>query len=336
MKLYCGIDLHSNNHLICLIDQDDTIIVQKRLPNSLEATLELLMPYHDKISGVAVESTYNWYWLVDGLMAHGFHVHLVNTAAVKQYDGLKYSGDRQDAFFLARLMRLGILPTGYIYPKEIRPIRDLLRRRCSLVKQSTAITNSLGCQIARELGVQFSVNELRKANYQLPFAKDSYAYAMAQSSLCIYSTIQAQIDSLEAMVLTAYRGSDDYQLICTIKGVGKILGLTIALETGNIQRFKDVGNYASYCRCVQSIRNSNHKKKGTGNRRAGNKYLAWAYSEAAHFIIRFNPQAERFYQRKKAKRNGYVALNAVAHKIARAVYYLLKNGDEFDIDRAFG
>ena len=123
MSHYCGIDLHSNNHFVVVIDDEDKRIVEKRLPNDLSLTLKVLSSYRESLRGIAVESTFNWYWLVDGLQAHGYEVELVNTLAVKQYDGLKYSGDRHDAFHLAHLMRLGILPTGYIYPKEQRAVR---------------------------------------------------------------------------------------------------------------------------------------------------------------------------------------------------------------------
>ena len=120
MSHYCGIDLHSNNHVVVVIDERDKRVFDKRLNNDLSATLNVLAPYRETLKGIAVESTFNWYWLVDGLQDNGFGVQLVNTAAVKQYDGLKYSGDHQEAFHLAHLMRLGILPTGYIYPKETK------------------------------------------------------------------------------------------------------------------------------------------------------------------------------------------------------------------------
>ncbi len=106
MALYCGIDLHSNNHVVVVIDEEDRRIVEKRLPNDLAATRHLLEPYRSNLAGLVVESTFNWYWLVDGLMDAGYSVRLANTAAIKQYDGLKHAEDRYDAFFLAHLLRL--------------------------------------------------------------------------------------------------------------------------------------------------------------------------------------------------------------------------------------
>ncbi|KZN53869.1 IS110 family transposase [Pseudoalteromonas luteoviolacea] len=134
MALYCGIDLHSNNHVIVINDENDKTVFSKRIANDISLSLECLRPFQKQLVGVAIESTFNWYWLVDGLVENGFNMLLVNTAAVKQYEGLKYSDDFKDAFHLAHLMRLGILPTGYIYPKEQRAVRDMLRRRMQLVQ----------------------------------------------------------------------------------------------------------------------------------------------------------------------------------------------------------
>jgi transposase len=128
MTLYCGNDLHSNNHVVVVIDENDKRLFERRLPNDLATTLEVLRPFKVELQAVAVESTFNWYWLVDGLQDAGFCLRLVNTAAVEQYEGLKYSDDHHDAFWLAHLMRLGILSTGYINPKEQRAVRDLRRR----------------------------------------------------------------------------------------------------------------------------------------------------------------------------------------------------------------
>jgi hypothetical protein len=118
MKLYGAIDLHSNNNVTVLTDETDKVVYQKRLTNHLPLILEQLSPYASTIEGIVVESTYNWYWLVDGLMDKGHRVHLANTAAIQQYEGLKYTDDDSDARWLAHLFRLGVLPEGYIYPRR--------------------------------------------------------------------------------------------------------------------------------------------------------------------------------------------------------------------------
>lgn len=335
MSLYCGIDLHSNNHVAVVIDEEDRRIVEKRLPNELTSTLKLLGPYREQLVGIVVESTFNWYWLVDGLMEAGFAVRLANAAAIKQYEGLKHTEDHYDAFFLAHLLRLGILPTGHIYPKDARLVRDLMRRRLSLVRSAARQPISVQSQIWRSTGVRISSNQLRRPDFVLPL-KEPHATLPAASGLTIYHALQREIARLEEAVLKAARLRPEFEVLKTIKGVGPILGLTIMLETGDIHRFAEVGNYSSYCRCVKTERLSNGKRKGEGNRKAGNKYLSWAFSEAAHFCVRFEPLAKRFYDRKKAKTNGIVAIRATAHKLARAAYYMLKDQEAFDAKRLFG
>jgi len=334
MSHYCGIDLHSNNHLVVVIDEEDKRVFEKRLNNDLSLTLDALSPFQESLQGIAVESTFNWYWLVDGLQEHGYNLQLVNTAAVKQYDGLKYSGDRHDAFHLAHLMRLGILPTGYIYPKEQRAIRDLLRRRLFLVRTASSQLISVQSQIWRSTGLRIKSADLRKADIVVP-PVDDYTHQAVQAGLSVYQSIQREIDGLEQTAHQAVKLTDAFQLLLTVTGIGKILGLTIMLETGTIERFAGPGNFASYCRCVDSTRMSNGKKKGEGNAKAGNKYLSWAFSEAAHFAVRFEPLAQRFYERKKARTNGIIAIRAVARKLARATWMMLKHQVPYDAKLMF-
>jgi len=334
MPHYCGIDLHSNNHVVVVTDEEDKRVFEKRLSNDLSLTLKALCPYRETLKGIAVESTFNWYWLVDGLQAHGYNLQLVNTAAVKQYDGLKYSGDHHDAFHLAHLMRLGILPTGYIYPKEQRAIRDLLRRRLSLVRTASTQLISVQSQIWRSTGLRIKSAELRKLEFAPPRV-DDYTRQAIHAGLAVYQAVQREIDALENSAHQAVKLTDAFEILQTITGIGKILGLTIWLETGDIHRFAGPGNFASYCRCVDSTRTSNGKKKGEGNAKAGNKYLSWAFCEAAHFAVRFEPLAQRFYERKKAKTNGIIAIRAVARKLARATWMMLKHHVPYDAKLMF-
>ncbi|MCP5019822.1 MAG: IS110 family transposase [Ketobacter sp.] len=307
---------------------------EKRISNDLSLTLKALSPYQESLQGIAVESTFNWYWLVDGLQEHGYDLRLVNTAAVRQYDGLKYSDDHHDAFHLAHLMRLGILPTGYIYPKEQRAIRDLLRRRLSLVRTASTQLISVQSQIWRSTGHRIKSADLRKPDFISPRV-DDYTLLAVHAGLAVYQTIQREIDVLEKSAYQSVKLTDAFKILQTITGIGKILGLTIMLETGTIERFASAGNFASYCRCVDSKRTSNGKKKGEGNAKAGNKYLCWAFSEAAHFAVRFEPLAQRFYERKKAKTNGIIAIRAVARKLARATWMMLKHQVPYDAKLMF-
>ena len=334
MQHYCGIDLHSNNHVVVVIDEHDKRLYERRLANDLTLTLQALAPYKATLQGVAVESTFNWYWLVDGLHASGYHMALVNTLAVQQYNGLKYSDDVHDAFWLAHLMRLGILPTGYIYPKAQRAVRDLLRRRAFLVRMASSQQVSIQNQIWRSTGLRVSCNSIRKADFK-PELLEGYTRQAADAGLMVLHTLQEEIQKLEHSALKAVGLSDDFRILRTIKGIGPILGLTIMLEVGDINRFPGPGQFASYSRCVDSRRMSNGKKKGSGNAKAGNKYLSWAFSEAAHFAVRFEPLAQRFYERKKARTNGIIAIRAIARKLARATWMMLKHQTPYEAKLMF-
>jgi transposase len=338
MPLYGGIDLHANNSVVVLLDEQDQMVYQQRLSNHLPTILERLAPYQADLKGVVVESTYNWYWLVDGLMEADYRVHLANPAAMQQYSGLKYTDDYSDARWLAHLLRLGVLPEGYIYPKAERAVRDALRKRSHLVRQQTANVLSLQNIIVRNTGVRLSakrIHALTTAELQgmLPEADQVLAVT---SSLAVLDCLRQQIKTLEKAVMKRLQHSPAYEQLLTVDGIGAILAQTIVLETGNIGRFPTVGNYASYCRCVKSTKISNGKRKGQGNVKNGNPYLAWAYMEAAQFAVRFSPSVQRFYQRKQAKSHLMVARKAVAHKLSRACYYIMRDLVPFDVHKAFG
>jgi transposase len=334
---YCGIDLHSNNSVVVVSDEQDRVVLHKRLPNDLEQIVAALTPYREELAGVVVESTYNWYFLVDGLMDVRYRVHLANTTAIKKYEGLKYSGDFADAAYLAQLLRLGLLPEGYIYPREARGARDLSRKRMQLVRYRTAQILAIENIMARQTGGRMSSNRVKQLTAEqvdgLGFAPDM-ALAL-QANRAVSETLQQQIEVLEKRLEERVKLRQEYRLLKSVPGIGETLATTIMLETGTVERFASVGNFSSYCRCVDSLRESNGKKKGEGNAKNGNKYLAWAFVEAANFARRYCPQAKRFYERKKRKTNGIVAIKALAHKLARACYHILREQKSFDVKRCF-
>jgi transposase len=324
--------------MVTVIDEKDRVVCERRLPNELSVILGHLASYRERIQAVAVESACNWYWLVDGLMEAGYEVRLVNTAAVKIYDGMKYTGDEHDARHLAHLLRLGILPTGYIYPKAERSVRDLLRKRGQLVRCRTAQLLSIENLVTRNCGKRISPEEIRALDDEqfLRLCNGDVSRSLAiQSNRTVLKCLDEQAALLEKAVLAQAKMKPAFEKILTITGIGKILGMTIMYETGTLDRFKKVGCFASYARCVDSQRFSNGKKKGSGNSKNGNKYLPWAFVEAAHHAARHSEKIRQFYQRKKAKRNTTVAIKAVAHKLARACFYVLKDQVPFDVDRAF-
>ena len=337
VKLYGGVDLHSTNSWIGIIDKKEKRIFTKKIPNELPEILHVLKPYRKDLVGIAVESTFNWYWLVDGLMDNGYSVHLANPSAIKQYEGLKHSDDEREAFHLAHLLKLGILPEGYIYPKEERPVRDLLRKRLQLVRHRTSHILSFKNLVSRTLGIQMSSNEikgLRDEDVEVILNEEHLVLA-GRANIATMRFLTERITEIEKAVVKKAKLRKEYLKLLTIAGIGKILALTIMLETGDIARFPEVGNYVSYCRCVGSTRVSNGKSKGEGNRKNGNKYLSWAYVEAANFAVRSYPYVRSSYQRKAAKTNTIVAIKAVSHKLSRASYYVIRNQEVFDPRKAF-
>src|SRR5919106_856966 len=192
MSLYGGIDLHANNSVIVLLNEQDEVIYQKRLPNALPTILEQLAPYHTAMEGLVVESTYNWYWLVDGLMEADYRVHLANPAAMQQYSGLKYTDDRSDARWLAHLLRLGVLPEGYLYPKAARAVRDVLRKRAHLVAQHTSNVLSVQNILARNTGMRFSakrIHEFTKADLEGLLPEVSQVLAVTSSLALLHLSL---------------------------------------------------------------------------------------------------------------------------------------------------
>jgi transposase len=329
MRLYAGIDLHSNNNYIGIIDEQDQRLFQKRLPNQIETVLQNLEPFKGSLESIVIESTYNWYWIVDGLEKEGYKVSLANPSAIKQYEGMKHRDDKWDSFWLAHMKRLNILPEGYIYPKEERHIRDALRRRLMFVKQRTSHILSLQSDITRNLGSKMSAREIKKLDEtdadQL--FDDPFLTLISRSHVSVIDFLNDKIKEIEKAVIEQVKIKPEFEILLTMPGIGNILGLTIMLEVGDIGRFPEVGNYSSYCRTVKSEKISNNKKKG---------YLAWAYVEAANIAKRYYPEIEKFYNHKKAQSGNTVAIKALSNKLARASYYVMRDQVTYDEKKLFG
>lgn len=334
---YSGIDLHSNNSVVVITDENDRVLVSKRMPNRLPEIIELLKPHQSELTGVVVESTYNWYWLVDGLQEAGFTVHLANTAAMVSYEGLKHGNDESDAINLARTLRLGILPTGHIMEKSLRAVRDLSRKRMRLVQDRSRHVVAVENILARETGGHMNANAVKRLTPETveSLALPADVRLAIRADVAVINQLDEEIERIETRLQEKVASRPELDLLKTTPGIGRVLATTIVLETGAINRFAQVGHFASYCRCVDSKRISNGKKKGEGNTKNGNKYLAWAFVEAANFALRYCPEAKRFYERKKVKTNGIVAIKALAHKLARACYHMLKEGKPFDVRKCF-
>jgi transposase len=216
-------------------------------------------------------------------------------------------------------------------------VRDLLRQRSRLVRLAVRQMVSLQSLWTRHTGQRLTANAIKRLSVGelAPALPDANVRQSADVMLRLWRVIHDESAELEKRVLRQMRSVPDLDHLQSTPGIGTVLGLTILLETGDVHRFAHVGDYASYCRCVDSKRLSNGKQKGRGNAKNGNKYLAWAYIEAANGAIRYCEPAQRWYQRRRAKAHRLVALKAVAHKLARACYHMLREGTDFDVKRAF-
>ena len=338
MALYAGMDLHSRNTFTGILDHKFKRVFEKRIDNDLSLILATLEPFREELKGIVLESTYNWYWLVDGLMDAGYRdIHLANPCAIKQYEGLKYTDDRHDAFWLAHLLALGILPEGYIYPKEDRPVRDLLRKRSFLVRQRTMHIHSLRSMIERSTSKRFNRNEIKRleASDVKAIFQQKHLVLSARANVAAISFLTHHISRIQKAVKKEVKIRQSFKYLRTVPGIGEILALTIMLEVGDITRFPSVGHFASYAWCVPTERLSDGKSKGKGNRKNGNRYLSWAFVEASHFARRSNEKFRRYYQTKTARTNKIIATKAICNKLARICYYIMRDHVPFREEAIF-
>src|SRR3990167_6176560 len=326
MELYGAIDLHSNNNFSMISDGEDRVIRKKKLTNDLGEVDLFFRDYKTQMRTIVVESTYNGYWLVDGLQELGYEVKLANPAAMQQYRGLKYSDDETDAQWLNRINRLGVLPEGYIYPKELRGLRDLLRKRMLLVQTRTGLSNSLKHQYQSWRGIDMSRLKIQKLEVDdiREVFEDPYLQQSAEVFAESIQSLTRHVNEIEGSVFKALKEDMLVRRLVILPGIGKILGWMIRLEIGELERFEAVENYLSYCGLVESKRMSNAKIKGRGNAKNRNKYLRWAYAEAAIAALR-NVRIKKYHDRLLKKKGPVKAKAIVASKLARVSFMLMKD-----------
>lgn len=336
-KINAGIDLHSNNLVIGIIDENGKHLRHQKLECNLQRVLEFLEPYKGQLEGIAIESTFNWYWLVDGLREHGFAAELANPAKIEQYSGIKHADDKTDAFFLAELLRLGIMPKGYVYDPQLRPVRDMLRRRASLVNQRSSLILSMQSLAQRTTGRRMELNRLKAMApeevgklYEHPANE---LISVEQKRLI--QELDQSIKRIEKAVWQAASRLPYYSKLRTLPGFGFILALTITMEVGDISRFRTAGEFASYCRTVGSKQLSNGKRKGQNNQKCGNRYLAWAFVEGANFSKRYDADCRRWFDRKASKTHSVVATKALACKLAKSAWHVMSYDTDYDPKRMF-
>lgn len=329
MKYYCGIDLHAKDCVLCVIDSKEKIHLREKVPNRLETIVGLLHRFSSK-PAVVVEATLNWYWLVDGLEEAGFNVKLAHTLGLYMITGAKVKTDRRDAFSLARLLRLNAIPESYIYPKERRPVRDLLRRRYALVCLRAEAYGSLRRRLLQQGLYGFSLAAIKQLDELKICELVAHPVILASMRIELERVLlySQEIDKVEEIILSTVADEPMFSLLQTIPGVGKILALTIFYEVGDIQRFGSAKQFCSYVRVVPGVaQSSSVTRRGRGSKQ-GNPQLKWAFMQAAGLAVRFYPNVRKFRQthltRRRSKARKLISLCIVAHKLATGAYHVMK------------
>src|SRR4249920_2884525 len=334
-QFYCGIDLHARTMYVCILDQHSEVLVHRNMKTSPEAFLNVIAPYRQDMV-VAVECLFTWDWLADLCADEGIPFVLGHALSMKAIHGGKAKNDQIDAHKIAVLLRGGMLPQAYVYPAEMRATRDLLRRRMHL---------------ARKRGELLAHVQNTNSQYHLPAIGKKIAYKAnrdgvaerfadpaVQKSIEVDLALITSYDELLrdvelTLVKTAkHHDANTLYLLQTVPGIGKILSLVLLYEIHDIERFPRVQDFASYCRLVKYARESAGKRSGTSGAKIGNAHLKWAFSEAAVLFLRDNPAAQKLLARLEQKHGKGKALTILAHKLARAVYYMLKRQTAFDLD----
>lgn len=338
---YCGIDLSARDSHLCVLDENLSIQLQQKSANELPRIASLLQPFKPHLK-IVVESTFNWYWLVDGLQQLGFDVSLAHTLGLSMITQAKVKTDRRDAFTLAKLLRAGVIPKAYIYPAQTRPVRDLLRRRHKVVAMRAHEYGSLRQLLLREGILTISRNEIKLSSDEdlTEWLTHPLVVMSASHQLQRIDLLSKQILELEQQIIDLTRDKADYKRLLRIAGIGRILALTILYEVGEISRFQSVRQFSSYCRLVPGVAQSGAISRRGRSSKQGNHYLKSAFNQAAVLAVRSYARIRRCYERHLKRHRGsarkLVAYNVIAHKLAQAVYIVLKQGADYREEMMFG
>ena len=333
-QYYCGIDLHTKNMYVCILDQAGKILVHKNLPTSPQALLHILEPFQPDVA-VNVECIFTLYWIADLCHEENIPFVLGHALYMKAIHGSKTKNDKIDSHKIAVLLRGGMIPMAYVYPAEMRSTRDLLRRRMHFMYKRSELLSHI--QNTRN---QYNLPEFkgcisRKRNRA--GISEQFEDVSVRKSIELNLTLLKQYDILlndVELYLTRHAKEHDpnnLYLLHTIPGVGKILALVLLYEIHDINRFERVQNFTSYSRLIKPQKKSAGKVTGSGNRKIGNAYLKWAFSEATLLLIREKQEIKDLHLKLKNKHGKARALAIISHKIGRAVYYMLKNHQAFDM-----
>jgi transposase len=339
-RFYCGVDLHARCMYLCVLDQSGHTVLHQNYPADAGAFLDAVAPFRDGLA-VAVECMFAWYWLADLCAEHNIPFILGHALYMKAIHQGKAKNDRIDAAKIAGLLKGGLLPQAYVYPKPMRATRDLLRRRTFLVRRRAELlthlvnTNSQYNLPALNKKLVYPAN---RGELDLParFTEPS-AKKLVECDLALIDALDLQIHELELHLVRTAKVDDvqAYARLQSIPGVGKILGLVLLYEIHDIARFPEAGNFLSYARLVRPRLESAGKASGFGNKKIGNAHLRWALGEAACLYLRSSDRAKRWQARMTQKHGPGKTLGILAAKLGRTVYHLLRSKQVFDEARFF-
>jgi transposase len=325
---YCGIDLHVKTMYVCILDAAGQVRLHRNVPSTPEALLATVAPYRDDLV-VAAECMFTWYWLADVCAAEGIPFVLGHALAMKAIHGGKAKNDKIDSYKIAVLTRGGMLPEAYVYPALMRATRDLLRRRLHLVRkrgQLLAHVAHLRYQYQLTAGATAPVDEARlETSVRTSLEVD-------RSLVAHYDTLVATLEGTIEREAQRH-DAEALQRLRSVPGIGRILGLTLLYEIHDITRFARVQEFASYARLVKCLKQSGGKTLGTSGGKMGNVYLKWAFSEAAVQFLRHTAEGKKIVAQLQRKHGKGKALSILAHKLGRAVFYILSRGTVFSMDR---
>lgn len=337
-QYYCGIDRHARSMYLCILNQAGEVLLHRDLPAGPEPFLRAIEPYRANLA-VAVECIFTWYWLADLCAREQIAFVLGHALYMKAIHGGKAKNDKIDAQKIAVLLRGGMLPQAYVYPRDMRATRDLLRRRNHLVQKRAELLAHIQNTNSQYNLPEFGKKIARKSNREglAERFEDPSVRRSVKLDQALIDVHDAQLNDLELYITRSAKAhdADNFYRLRSVPGIGKILALTILYEIQDIERFEQVGNFLSYARLVACAKESAGKRLGTSGRKIGNVHLRWAFGEAACLFLRNNPAGQAYHQRLVSQYGKSKALSIIAQKLGRAVYFMLKRQKAFDMKKFF-
>ncbi|MDY7037601.1 MAG: IS110 family transposase [Thermodesulfobacteriota bacterium] len=335
-KHYCGIDLHARSIYVCILDREGNKVLHRNMRAESEIFLKAVKPFSEDMI-VGAECMFTWYWLADLCSDAGIPFVLGHALYMKAIHGAKVKNDRVDSAKIAALLRGGTFPVAYVYPREWRSTRDLLRRRLHFVrKRGEIVTHIQNSYHQYNLTSPSSTLRYRANRVDVESSfNDPAIQKNVRIDLDVAERLDRVIRDLENFLSRQVKVHDpnNFYRLRSIPGVGKILAMTLLYEIHDIERFPRVQDFASYSRLVKCSHESAGKRSGTGGRKIGNAYLRWAFGEAVKLMLRESDELKRKRLRLERKHGKGKSLAILAHKLGRAVYFMLKRQQVFDLDR---